>query len=637
MTKDEKLLAEALTRFKKGQEHEREDKDLSAEDFTFLAGEQWPGNVKSLRERQGRPCLTFNRLPSFVRQITGSARQNPPAIKVFPVDSGADEDVAELYSGLIRNIEEQSRSREIYMTAFESAVGGGIGGGWRVCTEYAANDTFEQDIRIKRISNPFAITWDINAKEFDKRDAKWCFVSEWVSKEEFEVRFPKHNPDDWEVEYRSSNYQAEWLRGQDDHVRICEYWIKKPVKKTLGLLPGGKVVEVTAEMRELQIPFEMTREVDSFKVQRYLLSGHAVLEGPDEFPGEYIPIVPVFGPEEFIPDRSRHVSLIRYAKDAMRMYNYWQSSVTEKIALAPKAPFLATPAMVGGLEEQWKKMNAENRAVLLYNADPQSPAGMPIRQEPASVNQAEMLQSAQAIDDLKGTMGIFDASMGNQSNETSGRAILARQREGDNATFAWIDNLARSIEQTGRILVGIIPKIYDTQRMVRIVGEDEASEMVEINTVIGGQLVNDITTGKYDVTVTVGPSYRTAQIEAAESMMQFVQAMPQTGVVIADLLAKSLNWPNSDVIAERLKKLLPPGIDEEAPPQQPDPMMGLERDKEIATVEGKQLDNAKKKIEIADMTGSIQAIVAQEVERVILGMMQQQPPDQMPIEQALPY
>jgi hypothetical protein len=634
MTKDEKILAEALTRFKKSQEHEREDKDLSAEDFSFLAGEQWPDDVRRVREQQGRPCLTFNRLPSFVRQITGAARQNPPAIKVFPVDSGADEDTAEIYNGLIRNIEEQSRAKEIYMTAFESAVGGGIGGGWRICTEYANALSFDQEVRIKRIANPFSITWDINAREFDKRDATYCFVSEWMSKEAFELKFPKHTPTDWEIEYRNSNLQLSWIRGTDNMVRVCEYWVKQPVTKTIGLIQG-QILEVTKEMRDLGIPFEQVREVESHKVIRYLLSGHAVLEGPEEFPGEHIPIIPVFGPEEYVPDRSRHVSLIRYAKDAQRMYNYWQSSITEKIALAPKAPFLATPAMVAGLEQQWKSINSENRAVLLYNADPQSPAGMPIRQEPATINQAEMLQSAQAVDDLKATMGIFDASLGNQSNETSGRAILARQREGDNATFAWIDNLARSIEQTGRILVGLIPKVYDTQRIVRILGEDDTADMVPINAVVGGQLVNDITVGRYDVVVTVGPSYRTAQIEAAESMMQFVQAMPQTGAVIADLLAKSLNWPNSDVIAERLKKLLPPGVDEESEAPPPDPMVGLEREKEMATVEGKQLDNAKKQLELSEMTGNIQAMVAQEVERVILGMMQQ--PEMMPVEQALPY
>jgi hypothetical protein len=622
--KKEELLAEALKRFDTAQSFEREDRDLAAEDFRFAAGEQWPITVRQARERENRPCLTYNRLPQFIRQVTGEARQNKPAIKVVPVDDGSDVDLAEIYSGLIRNIENQSHADEVYISAFENAVTGGIGGGWRVVTEYTNDDAFDQDIRLKRITNPFAITWDPGAKEFDKSDAAWCFVHEWITKEQFEARFPKNVPADWVSDFRAEATRH-WINGE--RVRLAEYWVKKPVKKTLGMFEG-RVIEVTPALSKFT--YEQTREVDAFEVCRYLLSGHDVLEGPDPFPSKYIPIVPCFGPEEWIDDRVRHVSLIRHAKDPQRAYNYWQTVIAEKIALAPKSPWLVTPTMIAGLEDFWNRANTSNDPYLPYNQD----GGMrPTREAPAAVNSAEIQQSAQAIDDLKATMGMYDASLGASGNETSGRAIIARQREGDNATFAWIDNLARSIQHTGRILVDIIPKIYDTQRIVRILGEDGSQEMTPINWVQGMEIVNDITVGKYDVEITVGPSYRTRRQESAESMLAFVQAMPQAAAVAADLIARNLDWPGADEIADRLKRSLPPQItsEEEVGPA-PDPMQGIAMAKAEAEIEGNKLDNAKKQVELSTMTGEMQQLVQMEVQRLLASMFEQpQGPMAMPM------
>lgn len=617
MTKDEKLLAEALKRFDAAQTAEQEIRELAVEDFRFAAGEQWPSQVKDERDKQNRPCLTFNRLPQFIRQVTGSARQNKPAIKVIPVDSGSDIELADIINGLIRNIETQSRAEEAYMTALENAVTGGIGGGWRICTEYSNDDSFDQDIRIKRINNPFAIYWDTNAKEFDKSDANWCFVSEWVSKEEFEAKYPKEAPQNWKEEYtRLDSLTRFWVN--DDRVRLAEYWVKTPIKKRIGLL-NGQVLEIKPGLESL--PWEMQREVDSYKVERYLLSGHAVLDGPKEFPSKWIPIIPCYGPEEWIDDRVRYVSLIRYAKDPMRMYNFWQSAIAEKIALAPKSPWLVTPAMIAGLEQWWNRANLDNAPYLPYNPD--ATGNRPARQEPAYVNAAEIQQSAQAVDDLKATMGMYDASIGAQGNETSGRAIIARQREGDNATFAWIDNLARAIQHTGRIFVDIIPKIYDTQRVVRILGEDGSQNMVQINTVVGDTIVNDLSIGKYDVEVTTGPSYRTRRIEASESWLALSQAMPQVGQVASDVVVRNLDLPGSDEVADRLKKSLPPQITEEGDPMPPppDPMMEMEMAKRQAEIEGKQLDNADKQVELSIKTGQLEQLVAAEVQRVLSGMI----------------
>ncbi|MEE9540457.1 MAG: portal protein [Candidatus Thorarchaeota archaeon] len=600
--KELKLHTAAMDRFQNAEEYEREDRIRMEEDFSFAAGEQWPLTIKNERELQDRPCLTFNRLPAFIEQVVGDARQNKPAIKVHPVDDGADVELATVYEGLIRNIEAQSRATSAYITALNHAVTGSRGA-WRIVTEYAADDSFEQDIRIKRILNPFAASFDPGAKEYDKSDANWCFVSEWMTKESFELKYPDKMPADWLGEYRRLGTNTLWMN--DERVRIAEYWVKEPVTKEIHQLSSGEVVE--GELPETIIrngdvvTIVKTRKVKSHKVVRYVLSGHEVLEGPQEFPSKYIPIVPCFGPEEYLGDQTRYRSLIRYAKDPQNMYNYWQTAIAEKISNAPKSPWLVTANMVKGLETFWANANKENRAYLPYNIDKEAPGTVPRRQEPAYVNQAEIQQSQQAIADLKATMGMYDASLGAQSNETSGRAIIARQREGDTATFAWIDNLSRSIEQTGRILIDMIPRVYDTQRIVRVLGEDDSIDMVPINFVDNGQKLNDITVGKYDVIITVGPSYQTKRLEAAESLMQFVQALPMAGQVAGDLIAKNMDWPGADAIADRLKKLLPPGMAEEED-LSPEEM----QQRQMEAQQAEEEENIAKEMQMKEILGNLE-------------------------------
>lgn len=567
--KADAVFTEAVERFERVEEAEREDRLLMEDDLRFVAGEQWPDEIIRARKADNRPCLTINRLPQFVAQVVGDARQNKPAVKVHPVDDGADVETADILEGLIRHIESASQATTAYLTGFEHAVTGGRGA-WRIITERDHKDPFVQDIKIERITSPFACYFDPNAKRYDKSDGNWAFVVDWITKEAFEGLYPDETPDDWDADF-GGNQCSGWIR-EDNLVRVAEYWRKKPEKCDIAMMQDGRRVKwEDVPPEEYGLVLE-TAETETYEIERYVLSGAGILSGPEIFPGEYIPVVPVFGPEEFVDNRTRNRSLIRYAKDPQRQYNYWQTTITEKVALAPRAPWVGTVNQFAGLERLWENANTENRAFLPFNPDPMSP-GMPQRNQPAAINAAEMQQAAQAIDDLKATTGIHDASLGAQGNETSGRTILARQREGDVATFAWIDNLSRSIELTGRILVGIIPKVYDTTRVIRVLGEDGTATPTRINqpamTERGPMLVNDLTTGKYDVTITVGPSYSTKRIEAADSMMAFIQAVPQAAQVSGDLIAKSMDWPGADAIAERLKKLLPPGmLDEDLTPDQ---------------------------------------------------------------------
>lgn len=658
-SKTDKILNLAKERFESAGENEQENRDLAADDFCFVAGDQWPEDIKSKREVEGRPCLTINRLPQFIRQVTGDARLNRPAIRVIPKDSGSDPDTAEVFSGIIRQIETASRATQAYITGLEHSCQGGFGH-WRVVTEYADNDTFEQDIRIRRIHNPFSVYWDPNATDYDRSDANWCFVTEWISQEEFEARYPNETPGNWEMTYRRDECQS-WMRDEDDFVRIAEYWVKEPVTRRLGLLPDGSTIELDDKKLPPGVNVVRQRTVESHKVVRYLLAGHTVLEGPQDWPGRHIPIVPVYGPEEFYEGRIRYLSVIRYAKDPQRQYNYWQSAITEKTALSPKAPYIGTQAMFEGLESTWAAANDENFAYLPFNPDPEFPGQFPRREQPSAVNTAELQQSAQAVDDLKATTGIYDASLGARGNETSGVAIRARQQEGDVSTYAWTDNLARSIEHTGRILVDLIPRIYDTQRIVRIMGEDGTTDFVPINAYVRDDrgepvLVHDLSAGKYDVEVSTGPSFSTRRQEASQSIIEFVRAFPQAGPVLIPMIAKHMDWPESDKVAEMMKKLAPPGLYEDGPQPQPDPVQQMQLQKlqlelqkmqmemqgdaqktqadtaytraramseaaqiknREAETEGQMLDNAEKMLQLAMQTPAFQSAVQTAVNDVL--------------------
>lgn len=599
----QELHSNALDRFKIAADAEQENRLLAESDFEFAAGEQWPDEIKKERSEDGRPCLTINRLPQYIRQVMGDARQNKPAIKVRPVED-SDEEIAEILEGLVRSIEVRSNAPQAYMTGLEHTLTGGFGH-WRVTTDYCDNDSFDQDINIEPIRNPFAVFWDAGAQRYDKSDADWCFVTQWMSKEEFERKYPNDSDTDWEVD-QAETRNLDWT-DESNKVRVAEYWVKKRIEKTLYDIPGyGSVTELPEGYPSKGL---RSRKIYDIEIERYVLSGSRVLEGPHKWAGKYIPIVPVTGVEEYIGGAHRYLSLIRYAKDPQRMYNYWQSTITEKIALAPKSPWLITADQLKGLEPFWNNANTSNLPYLPYNSDPMA-GGAPQRTQPAAINSAEIGQSAQSIDDLKATTGIYDASLGARGNETSGVAIRQREIQGDTSVFAWIDNLGRSIEYTGRILIDLIPHIYDTTRMVEILGEDDVTtKLVQLNqpqaNVLTGETnyTNDLSVGKYDVAVSIGPSFNTKRQEASESMLSFMQAYPPAAPYMGDLIAKNMDWPGADAIAARLKKLLPPGvIDEELTPEEQQQMQQAaqqEQEKQAAIfqmeLEAKQAEIGKDK------------------------------------------
>ncbi|MCK4621295.1 MAG: hypothetical protein KAT62_03670 [Desulfuromonadales bacterium] len=549
------------------------------EDVTFLAGDQWPEKVRKERVDEARPMLTLNKLPQYVDQVIGDQRQNRPAIHIHPVEADNIESVdkvanlagnqdysqSEVYESLIRNIEYTSNAEAHYDTAFQHAVEGGFG--WlRAITQYSSDDAFDQDICIKSIRNRFAVLADPYAVEPDLSDMNFCFISEMMDNKEFDKRYPgKPRGDLGDAE---DDLMSWWI--SEGQTRVAEYFRREPVIRTLMLLSDGKVVwedEIKAvidELAGLNVTVIRERKVKTYKVKWMKVTAYSILEKEVDWPGSTIPVVPVLGKEITLGDRTYYRGLIRYAKDAQRMHNFWMTAATERIALAPKAPYIGPAEAFEGHEAKWKEANRSNWAFLPYN---ELPSGdRPRREMPPPMPAAELQIAMSATDEIKATIGLYDASMGAQGNEQSGKAIIARQRQGDRGTFAYIDNLSRAIRRIGQICIEVIPKIYDSERVVRMRFENGKGDWIKINeTIIDEEtnepvLINDMALGKFDVTVSAGPSYQTQRLEAADSLMQFAQAVPAAASLLSDLIAKNMDWPGADEISKRLQKTLPPGI-----------------------------------------------------------------------------
>lgn len=623
---------------------EFENTDKGRDDQRFYAGEQWPADAAMARRDENRPVITINRLPGFVRQLTGDVRQNTPAIKVLPARGEASKEVAKIYNGLIRNIEVESNAKQSYVKGVENAAICGIGA-WRVTTEYSSDDAFDQDIRIKRIVDPFAVLMDPMARQPDKSDARFCFVFEDISKEEFKARFPKQELDNMPTGV-SGQMSVSWTTA--DTVKIAEYWYRETRKRKLQLLTDGTVryadeaetpdAEEETQGNEAEFPqeaaaaapvdpmaaplatVEQERDVDAIQIKSVLMNGKEVLGGPYAWAGRYIPICVVTGEEIYFDGRCVRRGMVRDAKDPQRVYNYTRTASIEAVAMQPKAPYTATPDQINGYEDIWDTIGSKNHSVALYNHDPKEP-GPPQRTQPAIASTGLDIQSQLANDDMKGVTGIYDASLGAKSNETSGRAILARQKEGDTGTFHFIDNLAVAIEYTGRILVDLIPKIYDSTRIVRTLEEDGSEDMVPINVPHpdravderGEEIVlNDVSLGEYDVVVVTGPSYATKRQEAAESLTEFMRTVPESGAVIADLVAKNMDWPGAEEIAKRLERTIPPGLREDnAPPPPPNPKDVAETEETIASAHLKTAQASKTLLEADALAQQLAAMPAQ--------------------------
>lgn len=592
----EDIHKEALARYDTGWQRDRSNQERAYEDLRFLADAdngQWDSAIKKQRVADGRPVLTVNKCSQFVRQITGDIRQLRPAVHVMPVDDDASEEIAvKVLPALLRYIETRSDAKGAYFSAADQMVACGIGH-IRVYTEYASETTFNQEICIEAIDDGVNVVWDPDAIKPTRADAMWCCVPVDMTKSAAKEKWPDKQ---WDAPLQRPipDYLVNWWT--DDYVRVTEYWRKVPTKKELALFPNGSIVDLTddddgAKRADADAAGARIEKRDAYKVERYVISAQEILEGPEEWPGSMIPIVPMLGEEIKIGREIVRRGIIRQLQDVQRLYNYAISADAEAVALQPKAPFIGTRTNFEEFEDEWDSANSKNWPYLRYTPDRENGGGPPQRQPPpvSSVGIRELMQVANG--DFNAVTGIYPASLGQASNESSGKAILARQREGDTGTYHFIDAFGRVIKRVGEIVIDLRGHVYDTARTLRITGEDGKLDTLKINQQmidpngdgIATMVMNDITVGAYEVVVEMGPSYSTKREEARDGMQSLMQALgPQAAVLFADLYAKSQDWPLADKIARRARLTLPPAIQQmeaqedgepppQLPPQQPPP------------------------------------------------------------------
>lgn len=567
--------------------------------FVSVPGCQWDDHLRG--RRSGRPTYEFPKLGPACRQVINEFKQSPPQGKVRGVEE-SDRGLAEIMQGLCRNIESSSDSELAYDIAFEMQVKGGYGV-WRLCTDYRDDKDFEQDIFIEPVYNPFAVKFDAAATKQDKSDANFVFFEDLISKEDFEHRWPDKSLSEFETD----TGLADWLeRGL---IRVCEYWYKKPIKDTMWALSDGRVLSVDELYDQLHLRGLITeeqdgdldymrsalasqgvqvvkeREVDSHEIVMRITNGKEWLSEECEFPSKYFPFVPVYSNYMVLDGKEYWHGLVRPNKDGQRLHNVHRTAAIEAVAKAPKAPFIVKQKWIKGLERFWNNANAEDYPFLPVNDEAEA---MPVRSQQAEIPAAMIQLSNIENEDIKAGTGIFDASLGAQSNETSGKAINARKLQGATATYNYIDSFAHGVKHCYRIMLDMLPRVMDTARTVRILGPDGGEKWKQLYQEVADPqtgypiVLNDIKKGKYDVAITVGPSYATQRMEAVEAFSQLAGqlggAFPPLAAIMAYQVVHNLDLPGSEEVDKAVRKILvkqglvePQDGDEPPQPPQPNP------------------------------------------------------------------
>ena len=585
------ILATARQRLTTAISAYSDTRESELDDLKFYAGSpdnkwQWPQDVLNTRGSvQGqtinaRPCLTVNKLPQHVKQVTNDIRMNRPMGKVIPADDKADVKIAEILQGVIRHIEYMSDADVAYDTASENQVT--MGEGYvRILTEYCNDNSFDQDVKIARVRNSFSVYLDPMAQDPCGQDAEWAMITVSMSHDDFTRKYPKANPVS-NIQTAAVGDQSLGLWATDKTIRIAEYFYAEYSPITLHLYPNNISVESgTAQDKQYATVYGKplkTRTSQKRTIKWCKLNGFEILESSD-WVGKYIPIIRFMGNEFEVEGNLYYSGIVRNAKDAQRMYNYWVSQEAEMLALAPKAPFIGYGGQFEGYEDKWKTANVQNWPYLEVNPDVTDGEGrvlpLPQRAQPPMASSGLLQAKAGASEDIKSSTGQYDASLGMHSNERSGKAILARQKEGDTGTFHYMDNTARAVRYVTRQLIDIIPKIYDTERVARIIGEDGEVDNVKFNPDqpeavrkvpdpsnpnIVIETIYNPSVGTYDAIADSGPGYATKREQSMEAMAQILQGNPELWAVAGDLFVKNMDWPGADQLAARLARTVDPKL-----------------------------------------------------------------------------
>lgn len=536
-------------------EADQDNREAALEDKKFVAGEQWDPQV--LMERQGLPCLTINSIPQFIAQLVGDWRTNQVAVKVLPSNSGT-KDIADVRSDLIRSIQTRSRAERVYNSAFESMCQCGDGA-FRVAVQYAGDDAFDQEIVLEPIDDALSVVWDRLSIDPTGRDATHCFVDDMMPRKEFKARWPETDPSNLRDQERKMLSQNGWI--DPDAVRVTEHWRIIERQKMLMMFHDGTIYTLDQkpsqdELHQLILKHGQvvrSRLAPCTYAQMHLITGWKILAGPYEWKMTRLPIIRMAGRVVSVGERRVRYGLVRFMKDAIRLRNFWRSVAAEQLGYAPKAQWIAPESAVEGREDLFRQAHLTRDPLLVYNDDAEAP---PQKIEPPAIQQALLNEAMVLTEDIKDVTGIHDAGLGVPSNETSGKAIMARQREGDVSSITYYDNGNAAVMEAGDVINQLIGQIYDGTRIIRIIGEDEAAKLVKINDPMDPKSPN-ISVGEYDVSITTGASYTTRRVEAAEAMMNAIQVFPELMQVAGDLVVKAQDWPGAEELSERLLKTIP--------------------------------------------------------------------------------
>lgn len=538
-------------------EYDRVNRLEAIDDLKFAGGEQWDPIV--LQQRKGLPCLSINTIPQFTAQLVGDWRESRKAIKIVP-SNNEDEDVASIREDLVRNIEMQSRASRVYDQSFESMIQCGDGA-FKVTVEYARDDVFDQDIYLRPIEDVMATVWDRFSVDPTGRDARRVFVDDRIPKDEFTRKWPKAQggSDLFDNDKTDRISLIGWA--DDESYRVTEYWRMIEREKTLALFENGKMFEIEEDadiqaLLEKNGPILKTRVVWVRYAQMHYCTGWTVLAGPFEYRLNRLPVIRMSGRIVNIAGRRVRYGLVRFMKDPSRLKNFWRSIAAEQLGYAPKAQWLATQSAIEGRQEAFRKAHLTRDPLLIVNDE--AVIGQNIQRiEPPAAQNAIFQEVAMNTQDMKDVSGIQDASLGIRSNETSGKAIMSRQHEGDIASKTYYDNADHALLEGGDVINQLIPQIYDGTRVVRLIGKDEAIKFQRINDPMDPNAI-DLSVGIFDVAMTTGTSYTTRRVEAANAMMEAIQVYPQLMEIAGDLVVKAQDWPGADELAERLQKTVPP-------------------------------------------------------------------------------
>lgn len=602
--RDEDIVSEAKTRYERCEGWEADCRKRFIDDMKFANadpenGWQWETTLKQNRVDRKKPCLTINKARQHNLQIINDAKQNKPGVNIRPVGDGATYDAAQVFEGIVRHIEYQSNAEQAYDSATMFQVEGGFSY-WRVVTDYVSDDSFDQEIYIRRIADPLSVYLDPDIAEIDGSDARFGFIYEDMPKEDFEKLYPEFkdevgqsplggNPDMWATE---------------DTVRVAEYYRKRNKKDKLVtfLLPapymdaGKQIISRLSELDEnlrpiyesvKDDPTTQVRDILTDEIEWFKIAGNSIIDRRIWL-GKYVPIVRVIGEETIIEGKLDRKGHTRALKDAQRMMNYWASEATAQVALQTKTPYKAPAEAIEGLETYWGKANLDENAVLPYNqyTEEGQQLNAPVREQPPVMASAFVDGMRIAENWMMAASGQYQSQFGENENATSGKAINERQRQGDNATYHFIDNLAIAIRFTGKILIDLIPKVYDTERVIRILAKDGTESHIQIAPgapqAYQGQQQEDQSVaaifnpnvGRYEVESDIGPGYATRRQEAFNAMSQIAAQNPEFMKVAGDLLWKSADFPLSDELAERWQRIIPPAVMGNAPDQQTQTLQG---------------------------------------------------------------